>query len=136
MVRILTGMLLVCACGAPGPALAQELGRLFLTPQQRQDLDRRRAANIQEALVVQESTVTVQGRVARSSGRTTTWINRVPQHDSYAGGDPAKVSVSTGDGQPEVTLKIGQTHDNVRGEVRDPLGGGTLAVEKAGRGAR
>ena len=40
-----------------GPAPAQEiLRRLFFTEQQRQDLDRRRQANLQETAVVVEST--------------------------------------------------------------------------------
>jgi len=134
MRRIAFFVFLVLGCAAFGaPALAaDDLGRLFLTPQQRQDLDRRRAANIQEAQVVQqESTLTVQGQVSRSSGKTTTWINGVPQHDSYTGTDPAQVTMPGGEGQPDVTLKIGQTHDNVRGEVRDGLRGGKIEVEKA-----
>ncbi len=112
--------------------LGQGLGRLFFTPQQRQDLDRRRAANIQEAaVVIQESTLTLQGQVSRSSGKTTTWINRVPQHDTLRGPDPSQVTIPTAEGQPEVTLKVGQTQDNVRGEVRDGLAGGQLKVGKA-----
>ena len=80
--------------------------------------------------------MTVEGQVSRSSGKTTTWINRTPLHDRPSGTDPAKVNVSTGEGQPEVTLKVGQTHDNARGEVRDPLGTGKLTVEKTGPAAR
>lgn len=125
-----------CTLSAPLAAYGQELGRLFLTPQQRQDLDRRRAANIQEALVVQESTLTVEGRVSRSSGKTTTWVNRTPQHDSQTNTDPTKVTLPMGEGQPDVTLKIGQTHDNVRLEVRDPLAGGKIGVKKSPGAAR
>jgi len=114
---------------APPAGAAEDLGRLFFTPQQRQDLDRRRNANIQEAAaIVQESTLTLEGRVSRSSGKTTTWINRVPQHDTYRGPDPAKVTIPTGEGQPEVTLEVGQTQDNARGEVRDGLAGGKIEV--------
>lgn len=123
--------LLAAVVRAPLAGAAEDLGRLFFTPQQRQDLDRRRAANIQEALVVQESTLTLQGQVSRSSGKTTTWINRVPQHDSHRSPDPAQVSIPTGEGQPQVKLKVGQTHDNVRGEVRDGLAGGRLKVGKS-----
>jgi len=133
---ILAYALLALAGLAPPAVAVEELGRLFLTPQQRLDLDRRRAANIQEAMVVQESTLTVEGRVSRSSGKSTTWVNRVPQHDSYTSADPAQVTISTGEGQPEVTLKVGQTHDNVRGEVRDGLGGGKVSVKKGPTAAR
>lgn len=129
--NILLATLLGCTLCAALPAHTQELGRLFLTPQQRQDLDRRRAANIQEALVVQESSLTVEGRVSRSSGKTTTWINRTPQHDSQSNKDPTQVTLPAGEGQPEVTLKVGQTHDNVRLEVRDGLAGGKIGVTKS-----
>jgi hypothetical protein len=123
--------LLAAAVHAPLAGAAEDLGRLFFTPQQRQDLDRRRAANVQEvAAVIQESTLTLEGQVSRSSGKTTTWINRVPRHDSHRGPDPAQVTIRTGEDQPQVTLKVGQTHDNVRGEVRDGLAGGQLKVQK------
>jgi hypothetical protein len=106
------------------PAAADDLGRLFFTPQQRQDLDRRRESNVQEKEpeVVIESTVTVNGHVARSSGKTTTWVNGVPQYDAYTGRDPARVHL------PDGTLKIGQTLDRARGEVKDSLGDGTVRV--------
>ena len=65
----LTGALL----GATPSASAQDLGRIFFTPQQRQDLDRRRNLNVTpRSEVVVESLVTVNGHVVRSSGKTTT----------------------------------------------------------------
>jgi len=112
---------------AAGPVVAQEnLGRLFFTEQQRQDLDRRRQANIREAAVVVESSVTVNGQVSRSSGRSTTWLNGVPQDNARRPLDPARVTLPGGEGAPSVNLKIGQTLDKVRGEVRDPVGGGRI----------
>ena len=111
-----------------GVAFADDLGRLFFTPQQRQDLDRRRATNAQEALVTREDTVTLNGFVSRSSGRTTAWLNGVPQNDTYRTNDPSRVSIQSGENDPSVTLKIGQTHDRVRGETRDPLGSGDVRV--------
>ncbi len=104
------------------PAAADELGRLFFTPQQRQDLDRRRESNIQDKEVVIESSITVNGHVTRSSGKTTTWVNGVPQYDTYSGRDPARVHLQDG------TVKIGQTLDRTRGEVKDGLQGGTVRV--------
>jgi hypothetical protein len=112
---------------APAPA-TENLGRLFFTPQQRQELDRRRTANAQEALVIQENSVTLKGRVSRSSGKSTTWINDVPQHDAYSTPDPSRVTLPGGEGEPPVSLKIGQTRDRVRGETRDGLGGGKIEV--------
>jgi len=112
---------------ATGQAAAQENpGRLFFTEQQRQDLDRRRQANIREAAVIVESSVTVNGQVSRSSGRSTTWINGVPQESARKPLDPARVTLPGGEGAPSVSLKIGQTLDKVRGEIKDPVAGGIV----------
>ena len=114
---------------AMGQVAAQEnLGRLFFTEQQRQDLDRRRQANIREAAVVVESSVTVNGQVSRSSGRSTTWLNGVPQDNARRPLDPARVTLPGGDGAPSVSLKIGQTLDKIRGQIRDPAADGTMAT--------
>ena len=114
---------------ATGQVAAQEnLGRLFFTEQQRQDLDRRRQANIRETAVVVESSVTVNGQVSRSSGRSTTWINGVPQDNARRPLDPARVTLPGGEGAPSVNLKIGQTLDKVRGEIRDPAVDGRIAT--------
>ena len=119
------------------PAAAQEnLGRLFLLPQQRQELDRRRQANIQEAAAVTESLVTVNGQVSRSSGRTTIWLNGVPQDSARKPQDPARVALPGAEGQPSVNLKIGQTLDKVRGEVRDPVAGGKILTPSKRREPR
>ena len=119
---------------AAGPAAAQEsLGRLFFTEQQRQDLDRRRQTNIQETAVVVESFVTVNGQVSRSSGRSTTWINGVPQESARRPHDPARVTLPGGEGAPSVSLKIGQTLDKVRGEIRDPAAGGGITAPSGQR---
>src|SRR5437867_9720021 len=125
--RLFLGALLLALAAAP--AAAQEaLGRLFFTEQQRQDLDRRRQANIQETAVVVESFVTVNGQVSRSSGRSTTWINGVPQDNARKPRDPARVTLPGGEGAPSVSLKIGQTLDKVRGEIRDPAVDGRIAT--------
>jgi hypothetical protein len=116
---------------ATGQVAAQEnLGRLFFTEQQRQDLDRRRQANIREAAVIVESSVTVNGQVSRSSGRSTTWINGVPQESTRQPPDPARVTLPGGEGTPSVNLKIGQTLDKVRGEIKDPVAGGIVTPSR------
>ena len=75
--RVLLALAWGAGIAAVPHAAADELGRLFFTPQQRQDLDHRRERNIQEKEVVVESSVTVNGKVTRSSGKTTTWVNGV-----------------------------------------------------------
>ena len=124
---LLLALSAVVVVAAPVSAM-EELGRLFFTPQQRQELDRRRAANAQEALVIQESSVTLRGHVSRSSGKSTTWINDVPHNDTYPTPDPARVTLPDGEGEPPVSLKVGQTRDKARGETRDGLGGGKIEV--------
>jgi len=124
--------LLMAAIGAPVPAAADEnLGRLFFTPQQRQDLDRRRQANAQETATSANSLVTVNGQVSRSLGKTTVWINGVPQETARKPRDPAQVTLPGGEGEASVTLKIGQTLDKARAEIRDGLGEGRIAVQPA-----
>jgi hypothetical protein len=114
------------------PAGAQELGRLFLTPQQRKDLEARRQGQQADAVETQpvvEPLVTVNGRVTRSSGRTTTWINGVPEDDVYRSADPARVPIQGGG--IRVPVKVGQTLDRSRGEVRDAVQGGEIRVPAA-----
>ena len=113
--------------GSAGTAAADEIGRLFFTPQQRQELDRRRNTNVVESeTVVVENLVTLNGQVVRSSGKTTTWINGVPQYDAYRGRASDRVGIESGD--KSIGVKVGQTLDRSRGEVRDPLAGGQIAV--------
>jgi hypothetical protein len=115
------------------PAAAEELGRLFFTPQQRQDLDRRRTTNRaeEETPQIKEGPLTLEGHVQRSSGRTTTWINGVPQYDSHASRDPARVTVVPNEGERGVSLRIGQTYERTNGEVRDNLNGGKIKIGKS-----
>jgi hypothetical protein len=130
--RLFAGAFLLAV--ATGQVAAQEnLGRLFFTEQQRQDLDRRRQANIQEAAAVVESTVTVNGQVSRSLGRSTTWLNGVPQESTRRPPDPARVTLPGGEGTPSVSLKIGQTLDKIRGEIRDPVAGGSIMTPSGKR---
>jgi hypothetical protein len=130
----LTAAWVACSLVVAAPAAADEMGRLFFTPQQRQELDRRREANVQESgIATVESSMTVNGHVARSSGKTTTWINGVPQYDSVHTRDPSHVTIGGSEGDPPVDLKIGQTLDKTRGEVKDELGGGQIIIRQGSR---
>ena len=137
--RSLVSLALALAClAAPAIAAAEELGRLFLTPQQRQELDRRRATNRaeEEAPQIKEGPLTLDGHVQRSGGKSATWINRVPQYNGDDGGDPTRVTVVPNAGEAGISLKIGQTYDRSSGEVRDILNGGEIRVGKPARKAR
>jgi hypothetical protein len=135
--RFFAALALTLLCLA-APAGAEELGRLFFTPQQRQDLDRRRATNRaeEEAPQVKEGPLALEGHVQRSGGRTTTWINGAPQYDSHTSRDPARVVVVPNEGEPGVSLKIGQVYERASGEVRDGLNGGEITVGSHAAGVR
>lgn len=137
MTRVLLGLLgagLLLALGAP--AAAQELERLFLTPEQRATLDARRRARVPDkppaAVVIQSPATRFEGAVVRSSGRSTLWVGgQVVRDGSQPDGldvaprpaDPGRISISVGEGGPAVDLKVGQTFDRETSEVKDPLGG-------------
>jgi hypothetical protein len=122
------GLVAVANLLPAAPAAADELGRLFFTPQQRQELDRRRASNIVETEApAVESFVTVNGQVTRSSGKTTTWINGVAHDDAYRSRDPARVTVPGRTGG--VPVKVGETLEQSRGQVKDGLEGGEIRIQ-------
>lgn len=108
-------------------AQAQDVGRLFFTPEQRAALDARRKARVPDkptaAPVVVSPTTRLDGYVRRSGGRSTVWVNGTTLDEASPGSD-ARVSVPVGDGGARVRLKPGETLDRGTGEVRDVLGGG------------
>ena len=136
MKRALAGFALVLAVQG---ACAQELGRLFFTPEQRATLDARRKARVpdtQAVAVVASPTTRVDGFVRRSDGPATVWVNGEPlgvegpdgPRISRRGNDE-RVSISVGDGSVRFSLKPGQVLDRGNGEVSDLLGpGGELSV--------
>jgi hypothetical protein len=129
---LLVAALLLATSAAP--AAATDVGRLFYTPQQRAELDHKRATNAVEAEVVVERLVTVNGRVSRSSGKTTTWINGVPQYDTYTGGDPARVAID--DNGTDTKVRVGDTLDRTRGEVRPAIEPGRIEIKRSQPGAK
>ena len=112
-----------------------EFGRLFFTPQQRQELDRRRQLNIQEVAVTNVDLVTVNGQIARSSGKSTTWINGVTQNDTFHGRDPSSVTLGENT-ESTITIRVGQTIDKTRGAVTDGLIGGEIRKRSASSGKK
>ena len=86
---LLAGVLLGAA-----RAGAQELGRLFFTPDQRAALDARRKARVPDkpaaVLQVESPTTRVDGAVRRAGGRSTVWVNgeAIPEGAQPAGARP------------------------------------------------
>lgn len=114
-----------------------QLGRLFFTPERRQNLDRQRQFNIQEQQEIPEDTaLTINGVVTRSSGKRTVWINGVTQNENDLPGsvsvtpnrrDPGKVIFRASE-SPVANAKVGDTINRDTGESTDLLNGGQIQV--------
>jgi hypothetical protein len=123
---------ILCALLLAGPVQAQvpQIGRLFTTAAERQQLDlaRQRGGSIQDGRPSQGAQpapvaapppapapppVAVSGFVKRSSGSATVWVNG----EARAAG-PQGYVVRTPDGR-SLTIKPGQEYDPVSGSVRN-----------------
>ena len=128
-------LLLLIGSLALASVQAQELGRLFFTPEERAALDARRKARLPDkpaSTPAAAAPVTrVDGFVRRSAGPSTVWVNGAPAEDASPGSD-ARVSVPLGDRAGRVRLKPGETLDRGTGEVHDVLGpNGEVRVRRA-----
>ena len=130
----------IVLAGAPN-ADAQELGRLFFTPEHRAALDARRKARVPDkpaAAPVTESPVSrVDGAVQRSGGKSTVWVNgeTIPEDAQATGArvtprgpNPGRVSIPAGEGPQRYDLRVGESLDRGSGEVRDILGEGEIKI--------
>jgi hypothetical protein len=130
----------MAAAGATG-VQAQELGRLFFTPEQRAALDARRKARVPDkpaAVPVTESPVTrVNGAVQRSGGKSTVWVNgeTIPEDTQVdgarvapRGANSGRVSIPAGEGPQRYDLRVGESLDRGSGEVRDVIGEGEIKI--------
>jgi len=114
--------------------IAEELGRLFFTPEQRQALDARRRARLPDrpsAPTAVSPTTRLDGYVRRGNGKSTVWVNGEPLPESAPeapriGANRATVNV--GESGARATLKPGETLDRGTGEVKDVLGNGEIRV--------
>jgi hypothetical protein len=135
-------LLLLAALTSAGSAHAQELGRLFFTPEQRAALDARRAARLPDkpAAIAESPTTRVDGFVTRSSGRSTVWVDGEALPDGVQpeglrvrrGRDPGKVNVTVGENARRIELRVGETLDRATGEVKDVMDNGEVRVERHG----
>lgn len=116
---------------SPAALAAEPVGRIFYTPEQRAQLDSLRK---QRAIVSQArdepapETVTYNGIVRRSDGKTVVWMNNQPLSDAELRsgqalvgsiGRDGKLTLSSqqgGDG-PKLELKVGQSATLLSGKV-------------------
>jgi len=128
-------------------ATAQELGRLFFTPEQRAALDARRAARLPDTpapVVAASPTTRLDGYVKRSAGKSTVWVDgqAVPEGTQpeglrlRRGDDPSRVTVIIGEDGRRIDLRVGQTVDRASGEVKDVIGDGEVRLGRRGTPGR
>jgi len=107
---------------------ADDLGRLFFTPEQRSmlDLARRTQPSAADTASEEYDGVTLNGIVVRSDGKGTAWINGRPQHSGAGAGyrvnggrAPTSASIPLPGAPGRVRLKVGQTLDPASGKVEE-----------------
>lgn len=107
-------------------AESHKIGRLFFSPEERAMLDRLRQKSGSSTVSTTEQ-ITLNGIVRRSSGKTTAWINRIPQHENET---PQGVAIQQSPTSKsaailllpsgkKVDLKAGQTFDATKGKIRE-----------------
>ncbi len=115
---------LLLAASAPRAELA---GRFFFAPQERAALDALRNTGVAPGVGAASGPITVNGLVSRSSGKSTIWINQVPQRENE---NPQGVTIQQGKtSKPsavlllpsgkKVEIKPGQTFDAGKGKIRE-----------------
>lgn len=114
---------LLLAASAPRAELA---GRFFFAPQERATLNGQRNKSI--GLGMSGDSITVNGLVTSSRGKSTVWINGTPQGDHEAtsgitviGKQPTggKITVRPPDSSKPVGMRVGQTLETGSGQVRE-----------------
>jgi hypothetical protein len=89
-------------------AQAEPLGRLFFTPEQRQQLDYQRTHNTPIENETIATTVTLNGILQKQNGTRTVWINGRAQTTKRSPEQAAETHTVSVLGQPGVKLKVGQ----------------------------
>lgn len=116
-------------------ASAPAIGRLFFSPEKRAVLERQRLSNIHATQSLEGATMSLDGVVQRSSGKSTVWINGQPQNERDAvhtgvnvklsPRNPGHAQLAPGEESP-TRLKVGEVINRATGERNDRLGGGTV----------
>lgn len=147
MRRALVGLALALAL--PASHAVQPLGRLFYTPAQRAQLDAARSRKERPVAAVEAEqpqplpeTITYDGVVRRSDGKTTVWINNRPIYDGKApDGVPltsrvrpdGSVTLGIAQSDRSVNLRVGQSMEIVSGTIAEPYGRARTSDKPAGK---
>ena len=146
--RLLTIMILL-EIGVISTAAAEDFGRFFTTPMQRQYLDqlKNRGAPIvikidddlnvgekkPERKEVVNDALTVKGLVYRKDGKSVAWLNNSNTYEGdvaweYAGVKedkitPSKVQLRVGTRSEDITMKVGEKYEPATESVKDIIEG-------------
>lgn len=118
-----------------------DLGRLFMTPEWRANLERQRQYNIQETRSLEGGSMRLDGVVVRSSGKSTVWVNNRPQTESAvntgvlaapARQQPGRATLSPGapGAETPVELKVGESINRATRETDSGLADGEIRVHR------
>jgi hypothetical protein len=128
-------ILLLASTALPAQAQTDGLGRLFFTPEKRLLLERQRLSNIQATQALEGETMSLDGVVQRSSGKSTVWINGHAQEENDAARtgvsvhltpqNPGRAQLAPGEESP-TQIKVGEAINRATGERNDRLGGGVV----------
>jgi hypothetical protein len=118
------------------------MGRVFFTPERRQQLDHQRRFNLSERREIPaDAKWAINGVVTRSQGKQTVWINGVPRDSRETDPDgqgltvtpdhahPGKVIVQPDSG-PTADAAVGDTLHRTWGESTRLLQGGRIVIHR------
>lgn len=114
------------------------LGRLFMTPEWRANLERQRQLNIQETRNLEGGSMRLDGVVVSSSGKATVWVNHRPQTESArdtgvvatpARQQPGRATLAPGAEAP-ADLSVGETINRATRETAGGLAAGEIRVHR------
>ena len=118
----------------------ESLGRLFLSPERRANLDRQRQLNQTQSreTLSENASLTLNGVVRRSSGRNTAWINGNAVDEKSAGNNvrfPPRAqapidSVGITAAGSSQALRVGESVNHESGERETALRGGSISVHR------
>jgi len=136
------GLLMAAVLGqAAEPPHAVSFGRLFFSPQERADMDRKRfapapaprvEAPVAEALAPpvpppSREVIKLEGYVQRSSGHSTLWVNGVPEND-HLKLTPDGVQVDAGE-RRAIGMRVGDSYEIHSGTRQGVLSSGNVSVK-------
>lgn len=142
---MISAVILFICCAFSSPVNAEDFGRFFTTPMERQYLDQLKSrgapivVKIDEDLKVGDQSaekkqeaddaVTVKGLVYRKNGKSAAWLN---DSNTYEGDvawgyadvvedkiTPSKVQIRIGSQKSDINMKVGEKYEPASESIRD-----------------